>query len=117
MGNQFYFLFISVVALLGVMTLIAYFLSRDAYKTALGSLLSSITLMVGGLSLPELKGPVDIALDLSPFFVVKSQGFEVLVGSPTLIWMTAFISVAILTALFGFYYHIEMKDKRRYPVP
>lgn len=89
-----------------------YILTKDPFKTALGSSFTSITLLLGGLGLPEVKGPIKINFEPWPFLSIKSDKLQVLIGTPMPLWITAFVCIVLLAGCLGILLHLENKDKR-----
>ena len=89
-----------VVAVVVVGTLLAYIWVKDPFKAALGSCLSSLAVLVGSLGVPDVKGTADLAVNFG-IGTFNSKGVAFSTGTPPLLWVTAFISIAVLVSLFA----------------
>lgn len=110
-------IFLLVVGLAALTTLVAYLWVKDPFKTALGSCLSSLAILIGGLSMPDLTGAFDVNLDIG-FASVRSAAVQVHTATPVALWITAFLSVVLLTALFAtllFYNQRPLTSRRSAP--
>lgn len=103
-------LFVLAVGVVAIGILLAYIWIKDPFKTSLGSCLSSLTVLVGSLGVPDVKGTTDIAIDIG-FATLKSSGVAFSTGTPPMLWGIAFISIAILIALFAVL--LFLKDRAR----
>ena len=102
------------VCFVAVLILVAYVWIKDPFKTALGSCLSSLALLVGSLSVPEVKGTADFAFDIG-IASFKSNGVAVTIGTPSFLWAVAFVSIVILIALFAVL--LFLRERHRRPIP
>ena len=106
-------LLLSIVLLVGLVavgTLLAYVYLNDPFKTALGSGLSSLAVLVGSLSVPDLRGTADFAIDFG-IGTLSSKNVAFSTGTPHLLWATAFISIVLLVGLFAVL--LFMRDRTR----
>ena len=93
-------LFVLAVGFVAIGILIAYIWLADPFKTALGSCLSSLTVLIGSLGVPDVKGTTDIAINFG-FAALKSTDVAFSTGTPPMLWGIAFVSIVILVALFA----------------
>ncbi len=93
-------LLVVVIGLVALGVLLAYLWSRDPFKTALGSCLSSLVVLVGGLGVPSLQGTTDIMVDVG-FATFRASRVSVTSATPPLLWGIAFVSIVLLVALFA----------------
>ena len=110
MTSTLLLLFILVVGVVAVGTLLAYVWIKDPFKTALGSCLSSLAVLVGSLGVPDVKGTTDLSIN---FGIGKLNGSNIAfsTGTPPALWATAFVSIVILVALFAVL--IFLRDRSR----
>jgi len=93
-------LFVIAVGIVAVGILLAYIWLKDPFKTALGSCLSSLTVLIGSLGVPDVKGTTDISIDFG-FAALKSSGVAFSTGTPPMLWGIAFVSIVLLVVLFA----------------
>lgn len=110
-----YILFVFVILIIGLVILFSYIRSKEPFKAAIASLLSSLTVLFGGLGLPEIKAEMVLKADLSKDVLFDIRRLEVVSGTPQPLWLTACIAISLLLAVYGLYLLLDNKDKRKYP--
>lgn len=93
-------LLVAVVGVVAVGILLAYLWASDPFKTALGSCLSSLAVLIGTLGVPDVQGKTDIAVDIG-FASLNATGVAFSTATPVLLWVVAFVSIVVLVALFA----------------
>lgn len=88
---------------MAVLTYAFVLIFKNPYKTALASLLSSLSLLLGSLGLPEIKGPINIDFALWSYLNIKATNLEIFFGTPPGLWLTAYISVVFLIVVTSYY--------------
>ena len=107
-------LLIIAVGVVAIAVLLAYIWTKDPFKTALGSCLSSVVVLVGSLSVPSVQGKTDISIDVG-FASLAANGVAISTATPTVLWVIAFLSIVLLVALFATL--IFLRDRARLAAP
>lgn len=115
MTTNLLLLLIAAIGIVALVTLILYIRAKDPFQAALASLLSALTVLVGSLGVPEFRGQLQIDLNLG-FVAVRSIALQVLVGTPPLLWITAFISIVVLIVIFAVILRFENRDRRAHQI-
>jgi hypothetical protein len=104
------FLLLALIALVAIGTLLAYIWIKDPFKTALGSCLSSLAVLVGSLGVPDVKGTANLSVNFG-IGTLNSTGVAFSTGTPPVLWGIAFVSIVILVALFAVL--VFLRDRAR----
>lgn len=108
-------LFVLVVGVVGVATLVAYIWVKDPFKTSLGSCLSSLAILTGSLGIPEIHGALELTLDIG-FASIHSNAVQISTATPSALWITAFVSIVLLTAMFATFLFFRTRSPSSRPV-
>ena len=117
MVNLWYILFAIVVLLIGISILFFYLRTKEPFQAAIASLLSSLTVLFGGLGLPDIKAELILKASLPQDALFNISRLEVMSGTPQLLWITACVAISLLLAIFGFYLLYDKCDIRKYTKP
>ena len=93
---------VAIVLVVGVAVIfliqVVHLLVKRALNAALSSLMTLLGTLIVALVAPSVEGQADISVSLGSYLLLKGNYLKVNSPQPTALWITAFASVALLSA-------------------